>query len=288
MTKKIRKMIKEQGKFINMSAHAPADGSRNSTRLYLHYISINIRSMMQYKTSFFLSVAGQFLISFSVFLGMFFMFQRFSRVEGFSYSQVLLCCSIFLLSISLAEMFGRGFDAFSGIVRRGEFDRILVRPRNEILQVLGSKFELTRVGRMLQAVIMFTYGIAKSQVVWDVGKVVTVVCMLVGGTVLFTALFIIYAAFCFFTLEGLEVMNIFTDGAREFGMYPLGIYGKKILMFTTFCIPYALVQYEPFLYIIGHRTESWRMVLPLLAGWILFPALLFWKLGVRHYTSSGS
>ena len=262
--------------------------NKKSIRLYLHYISMNIRSMMQYKISFFLSAAGQFLISFSVFLGVFFMFQRFSSVEGFSYSEVLLCFSIFALSICLAEIFGRGFDAFSGMVRGGEFDRILVRPRNEILQVLGSKFELTRIGRMLQAVIMFIYGIAKSEVVWDFRKVLTVVFMLVGGTALFMALFIIYAAICFFTLEGLEVMNIFTDGAREFGRYPLGIYGKKVLLFTTFCIPYALVQYEPLLYVIGQRTEPWRMVLPLLAGWILLPALLFWKLGVRHYTSSGS
>lgn len=262
--------------------------NNKSIRLYLHYISINIRSMMQYKTSFFLSVAGQFLSSFSIFLGVFFMFQRFSRVEGFSYSEVLLCFSIFLLSISLAEMFGRGFDAFSGMVRDGEFDRILVRPRNEILQVLGSKFELTRIGRMLQAIIMFVYGIANSGIAWDFWKVLTVIFMLVGGTVLFTALFIIYAAVCFFTLEGLEVMNILTDGAREFGRYPLGIYGKKMLWFTTFCIPYALVQYEPLLYVIGQRTEPWRMVLPLLAGWILLPALLLWKLGVCRYTSSGS
>lgn len=262
--------------------------NKNPVRLYLHYISINIRSMMQYKTSFFLSVVGQFLVSFSVFLGVFFMFQRFSGVEGFSYSEVLLCFSIFMLSISLAEMFGRGFDAFSGMVRGGEFDRILVRPRNEILQVLGSKFELTRIGRMMQALIMFVYGIAKSEVVWDFRKVFTVVCMLVGGIALFTALFIIYAAICFFTLEGLEVMNIFTDGAREYGRYPLGIYGKKVLLFTTFCIPYALVQYEPLLYVLGRRTEPWRMILPLVACWILLPALLFWKLGVCHYTSSGS
>lgn len=262
--------------------------NKNPLRLYLHYVSINVRSMMQYKTSFFLSVLGQFLISFSVFLGVYFMFQRFSKVEGFSYSEVLLCFSILLLSFSLAEMFVRGFDAFSGMVRNGEFDRILVRPRNEILQVLGSKFELTRIGRMLQAIMMFIYSIVNSGVEWDFQKMVTVFLMLAGGVVLFAALFIIYAAICFFTLEGLEVMNIFTDGAKEFGMYPIGIYGKKMLLFTTFCIPYALVQYEPLLYVLGRRTEPWRMVLPLLACWILLPALLFWKLGVRHYTSSGS
>lgn len=87
---------------------------------------------------------------------------------------------------------------------------------NEIIQVLGSKFELTRFGRMLQAVVMFVYGIAKSEVVWDYKRVFTIVFMLVGGTAVFAGLFLIYAALCFFTLDGLEFMNVFTDGAREF------------------------------------------------------------------------
>ena len=52
-------------------------------RLYFHYVSLNVRSMMQYKTSFFLTVLGQFLVSFQIFLGIFVMFQRFSNVEGF-------------------------------------------------------------------------------------------------------------------------------------------------------------------------------------------------------------
>ncbi len=216
------------------------------------------------------------------------MFLRFSKVEGFTYSEVLLCFAIMLMEFSLAEMFARGFDQFSGLVKTGEFDRILVRPRNEIIQVLGSKFELTRIGRMMQAVVMFIYGIAKSEITWSVTKLLTVVFMLAGGTVVFTALFLIYAALCFFTLDGLEFMNIFTDGAREFGKYPVGVYGNGILIFATFCIPYALVQYYPLLYILGRRTEIFLMFLPILACWFIVPALLLWRFGVRHYKSSGS
>lgn len=244
--------------------------------------------MMQYKTSFFLTAVGQFLISFNVFLGIFFMFQRFSKVEGFTYNEVLLCYAVILLEFSLAEMVARGFDTFSGMVRSGDFDRILVRPQNEIIQVLGSKFELTRIGRMLQAVIMFVYGIMKSDVVWTFPKICTIVFMLIGGTAVFWALFLIYAALCFFTLDGLEFMNVFTDGAREFGKYPIGIYGKKMLLFTTFVIPYALIQYYPLLYILGRRGSIIYMLLPLAACWFFIPALLLWKFGVRHYKSSGS
>lgn len=261
---------------------------KNGLRLYMHYVSINIKSMMQYKTSFFMSVLGQFFVSFNVFLGIFFMFQRFRNVKGFTYSEVLLCFSVVLLEFSLAEMVTRGFDTFSVMVRTGSFDQVLTRPRNEILQVLGSKFELTRIGRMFQAVVMFIYGVTHCGVQWTLTKILTVVFMLIGGTAVFSGLFLIYAALCFFTLDGLEVMNIFTDGAKEFGKYPIGIYGKKMLLFTTAFIPYALVQYYPLLFILEREKNIGYMFLPLLAVFFLIPCLFIWKFGVRHYKSSGS
>lgn len=257
-------------------------------KLYRHYVSMNVRSVMQYKTSFLLSVIGQFLVSFNVFLGIFFMFQRFSKVDGFSYSEVLLCYGIVLLEFSLAEMFARGFDMFPGMVRRGEFDRVLVRPRGEIIQVLGSRFEMARIGRMLQAVVMFVYGIVKSNVTWTFPKVLTVIFMLTGGVAVFGGLFLIYAGICFFTLDGLEFMNVFTDGAKEFGKYPVGIYGEKLLLFATFIVPYALIQYYPLLFLLGRRTSLLYMILPLLAVLFLIPGMLLWRFGVRHYQSSGS
>lgn len=259
-----------------------------TTKLYLHYVSINIRCMMQYKTSFLLTAIGQFLVSFNVFLGIFFMFQRFSKVEGFTYSEVLLCYATILLEFAFAEMTARGFDTFSGMVRSGDFDRVLVRPQNEIVQVLGSKFELTRIGRIIQAVVMFAYGVIKSDVNWNLPKIGAILFMLIGGTAVFSSLFLIYAALCFFTLDGLEFMNVFTDGAREFGKYPIGIYGKKMLLFATFIIPYALIQYYPLLYILDRRSSILYMLLPLAACWFLIPALLLWRFGVRHYKSSGS
>lgn len=261
---------------------------QKSLKLYGHYVSINVRGMMQYKSSFILTMIGQFLVSFNVFLGIYFMFQRFSSVKGFSYSEVLLCFSIMLMEFSLAECYARGFDAFAGMVKRGEFDRVMVRPRNEILQVLGSKFELTRIGRMLQAVVMFVYGIMNSDIQWTFSKVITVVFMLLGGTALFTGIFLIYAALCFFTLDGLEFMNVFTDGAREYGKYPVGIYGKRMLQFCTFVVPYALVQYYPLLYLLDRRMNGIYVFMPLLAFLFLIPSYALWRFGVRHYKSSGS
>lgn len=257
-------------------------------RLYAKYFLMQVKSTMQYKTSFWLTMLGQFLVSFNVFLGVYFMFQRFSTVKGFTYSQVLLCFSITLMEFSIAECVARGFDSFSAIISNGEFDRIMVRPRNEILQVLGSRIELTRIGRMVQAIVMFLYGIVKSEIIWTPSKVLTVVFMLIGGTAVFSGIFIVYASICFFTTEGLEFMNILTDGAREYGKYPISIYGKRIFKICTFLVPYTLIQYYPLLFLIGKVENRGYMILPLFACFFLIPCIVLWKFGVRHYKSTGS
>ncbi|HHY81967.1 MAG TPA: hypothetical protein GX505_04720 [Clostridiales bacterium] len=257
-------------------------------KLYLKYASIILKSQMQYKASFFMTALGQFLVSFTAFLGVRFMFARFNAVSGFTFAEVLLCFSIILASFALAECFVRGFDTFPGIISNGEFDRIMVRPRNEILQVLSSRIEFSRLGRLLQALGMFAYALHESNVEWTFDKILTLILMLTGGFFVFAGLFVVYAGLCFFTLEGLEFMNIFTDGAREFGKFPFSIYGESVLKFLTYVIPLALFQYYPFLYLIGKSDNTLYMFLPLLGMLFVIPCLLFWRFGVRHYKSTGS
>lgn len=257
-------------------------------KLYIKYLSIYVKSIMQYKTSFFFTTLGQFLISFSAFLGIYFMFYRFNSVEGFTYSEVLICFSVVLIAFSLAECFFRGFDTFSGVISNGEFDRIMLRPRNVMFQVLASKIEITRIGRLFQAALILVYAILNCGVTWTADKVFTLIIMIIGGTALFSGLFIIYASICFFTIEGLEFMNIFTDGGREYGKYPMSIYGDYVLKFFTYIIPLACVQYYPFMYLIGRTKNVLYSLTPLAAFIFLIPCLILWKIGVRHYKSTGS
>lgn len=256
--------------------------------LYLKFVSIHLKSQMQYKTSFFLTILGQFLASFTALLGVWFMFERFPEVEGFTFPEVLLCVATVLLAFSLAECFGRGFDQFPQLISNGMFDRILVRPRSALFQVLTARIDFSRLGRFVQAVLVFAYAIPGSGVQWSWDKILTLILMVVCGSIVFFCLFMVYAGFAFFFVEGLEFMNIFTDGGREFGRYPFAVYGEKVLKFLTYVIPLALFQYYPLLYLLDREQGLLFMLSPL--GGLLFavPAYLFWRLGLRRYVSTGS
>lgn len=256
--------------------------------LYMKYFLIHLKSQMQYKASFFLACISQLAVSFAVFLEVLFMFYKVHQVEGFTFENVLIAFAVILMAFALAECFARGFDLFPQMIANGEFDRILVRPVNEVYQILLMKMEFSRLGRFIQALAILIYAFFKSGVNWDLSKVILIILMISCGAVLFFALFWVGASAAFFTIDGIEFMNIFTDGAREFGRYPFSIYGGKILFVLTYIIPLALVQYYPLLYLLDMDKSILNYLAPLLSLLFLIPASVLWFFAKKRYVSTGS
>ncbi|WP_309120668.1 ABC-2 family transporter protein [Paenibacillus sp.] len=260
-------------------------------RLYFKYMAIHFKSQMQYRTSFWLLTLGQFLVPFTVFAGLYLMFERFGQLKGWGFFEVALCFGVVHLSFSLSECFARGFDAFSSLVVNGEFDRVLVRPRSTVVQVLGSKFEFSRFGRMLQGAAVLAWAVVGADVEWTVAKAITLGLMVAGGALIFTGIFMLAATLCFWTVQGLELANVLTDGGREMAKYPLTIYERWVTVIFTFVIPFGLVSYLPLLYILGRAPggyDALYVAMPLASALFLLPCLLVWRFGVRRYRSTGS
>lgn len=257
-------------------------------RLYLKYLKIHFMSQMEYRTAFLLLTIGQFFVPFLIFISMVLLFQKFDQLMGWSLAEVALIYGIIHMGFSISEGLGRGFDTFSQLVKTGEFDRLLIRPRSTVLQVFGSKFEFTRLGRLLQSIIVLAYAIRHVEIEWTIDKVLFLLMIIIAGVAVFLGIFILGATLSFWTVEGLEVVNIFTDGGREMAQYPLGIYKKFIKKFFTFVIPFGLVNYYPVLVLLNKNHQTIWILSPVLAILFLLPCLMFWHFGVKHYTSTGS
>lgn len=256
-------------------------------KLYLKFLSIHFRSAMTYRTSFFLSCLGQLLITTNVFLSVIFLLDRFESVGGYTLPQLSLCYAVILAGTSLAECFARGIDVFHRLLSDARFDRIMVRPRSLLFQTLCQEMKPTMLARMLQAVVMLVWAIGSGAVDWTLWKAVTLALMILCGAAIFFGLYLVNACVCFFTLEHIESLNIFLDGPREYGKYPFGIYGKPVLVILTFLVPLALVQHWPLQYLFD-RGPAWYGLLPIVSLLFLIPCALLWRLGVRHYRSTGS
>jgi ABC-2 type transport system permease protein len=251
---------------------------------------MNLKSIFEYRLSALFVSIGQILTTAFAFISMDLLFRRFGNLLGWSFGEAGICFAVTSIAFALSECFARGFDAFSGMVVRGEFDRILLRPRSPMFQVLGAQTAVTRVARVFFCLAVLFIVIPRAEIAWDAPRIITLVLMITGGAALFSGIFILGAAVCFYTLEGLEVINIFTDGGRELASYPLPVYGKWMRRFFTFIIPFGCVNYLPLMFITGRASAHpyLYMLTPLLGFVFLIPCGAVWSMGVRRYTSSGS
>ncbi|HZJ83343.1 MAG TPA: ABC-2 family transporter protein [Clostridia bacterium] len=258
--------------------------------LYLKYIALLLKSQLQYRASFAMTVFTQFLTPFTAFAGIYLLFERFGSIDGWTAYEVFLCFSIIGASFSIATCMARGFDMFPNMVKNAGFDRVLVRPRGTIIQVLGSGFDIKRIGHLIQAIVVLVIAITGVKINWNIIKILTLANMIIGGTCIFSGVYMLQAALAFWTVEGLEVANILTHGVREYASYPLSIFPKWITRFFTFIIPFSLVNYLPLNSLLGHNSDShiFYMLLPLVGILFIVPCLLVWNLGVKHYSSTGS
>src|SRR6476659_5944031 len=127
----------------------------NAIRLYGRYVRASLSSQMQYPTSFVLTSLGAFLATGVDFIALWALFARFRQVAGWHFGEVALFYSVIGVSFALADAVTRGFDIFGEqFVKTGDFDRVLVRPRSTVLQLLGYELRATRVGRLAQALVV--------------------------------------------------------------------------------------------------------------------------------------
>lgn len=256
--------------------------------LYLKFMKLHFKSELQYKLSFILSFLSQFL----VFLGSYFtiicLFDKFSNIKGFTMYEVLLTFGIIHFGFSFCETFFRGVDTFDNLIVDGSFDRLLLRPRSILLQVFASEVSFIKLSRLLQATAVLVLAVLKLDIVWSIDKMITLICMVISSVLVFLSIFILAASYCFFTVKGLEVRNVFTDGGKHMAQYPIGIFKKGFIFFFTYIIPFGFVNYYPLLYILGDMNNKLLMFSPLITVLYLCISIIIFYRGVKRYAGTGS
>ena len=265
----------------------------DSVRLYWRYVMLSLRSQMQYRASFVMLSFGHFVITGLEFLGILVLFERFGSLRGWTLPEVALFYGIVSLAFALAEAFARGFDTFPGMVKSGDFDRLLVRPRTTVLQLAARELQLMRIGRFLQGLIVLAYATMALDVVWTPGRIVLLLAAMVGGACLFAGLFVLQATLAFWTIDGLEVMNTVTYGGVETAQFPITIYRPWFRRIFTVIVPLACINYFPAMAILGRDDPLGTSVVfhwlsPLVGVVFLLATFQVWRFGVRHYRSTGS
>ena len=256
--------------------------------LYFKFMKIHFKSELQYKLSFALSFISQFIVFFGYYFTIICLFDKFSNIKGFTLYDVLLTFGIIQFGFSFCETFFRGIDTFDDLIVNGTFDRLLLRPQNILLQVFVNEVSFVKASRLIQSIIILIIAIINLEVVWTIDKIFTLIFMLIASIFVFLSIFILAASYCFFTIKGLEVRNVFTDGGKHMAQYPIGIFKKGFVFVFTYIIPYGFVNYYPLLYLLDKQTNKLFIFSPLITILYLIPSIIIFYKGIKRYSSVGS
>jgi len=265
----------------------------NNIYVYGRFLEISIRSQMQYRLSFVMLSVAHLLATAVEFLAVVVLFNRFGSLTEWELGEVAFMYGIVNIAFSVSDAATRGFDVFGAMVKAGDFDRLLTRPRSTVLQLAGQELTLRRVGRFLQGLIILIWASNEMNLDWTVLDAGLVIFAVLGGAALFAGLIVIQATIAFWSTESLEVMNSLTYGGVFATSYPVSIYRSWFRDFFIYIVPLASVSYFPTLAIMG-RTDSlgsttlFQYLSPLIGITFLAITLQFWRIGVRHYRSTGS
>lgn len=261
----------------------------NALRLYARYVGVSWRAQMQYPGSFIATSLGAFATTITDFIAIWALFARFRQIEGWRFDEVALLYGVVSVSFAIADGLTRGFDVFGEqFVKTGDFDRLLVRPRSTVLQVLGYELRATRIGRLAQAVFAWGVGVHLSTIPWTWTMWAVLLFAVLGGIALFSGILILQATLTFWTVESVEIANTLTYGGVEAGQYPMDVYARWFRAFLTFVVPIACVVYYPVAWVLGRSTVSWAAATPVFGFVFLVMSVWVWRVGVRRYTSTGS
>ncbi|MBV9168592.1 MAG: ABC-2 family transporter protein [Chloroflexi bacterium] len=261
--------------------------------VYLRLVGAQLRAQMQYKVSFSLSLLGSFLVNIVEFGAILVLFTRIPALAGWSLPEIALLYGMSGTAFATAELFASALDDFQLHIVRGTFDRVLVRPRGALMQVITEDVALRRIGRVAQGLVVLWLAIELLDVQWTLDRVALLVMGIASGTIIYFTIFVLGAVFCFFSVQAKEATHVFTYGGDALASYPLDIYTNAVRRFFTFIVPLAFVSYEPALYVLGRPDplglpDLVRMLSPLAALAMVALARLGWHYGVRHYQSTGS
>jgi ABC-2 type transport system permease protein len=261
--------------------------------LYVRLIAAQLRAQMQYKVSFLLAMVGSFLVNIIEFGIVVVLFTRIPTLAGWSLAEVALLYGLSGTTFAVAEIVAASLDNFEKHIVKGTFDRVLTRPRGALFQVMAEDFALRRIGRVGQGVVVLLLALRELRIEWTADKLLVFASALIAGTVIYFSIFVLGAAFCFWTTQGKEATHVLTYGGDALAQYPMDIYRGAVRRFFTLVVPLAFVSYEPALYLLDRPDplglpDVVRLLSPLAAVLSAWVAFMGWQAGVRRYQSTGS
>ena len=252
-----------------------------------------IKSRMEYRLDFILRVTMGVVWNLTSLLFIWAVLARFSSMAGWNQGEVFFIYTLRLLAHGCYCLLFHNVQALSWYVRRGDFDRVLLRPLNPLVQLITWEYDPAGIGDLGLGLICVVVASRLLEFHWTLPAIAFLMLVVTGGCLIELSLFLLVNTLAFWITEARRLSWIVITFSDNFALYPLNIYNAALQFVMTFLVPVGFMSYYPatvFLNRVGDTpfTPVFAYLTPLVGLVLLAAAYAFWRGGINRYQSTGS
>jgi ABC-2 type transport system permease protein len=255
-------------------------------RLFFFQCKLRLARSIEFRFDFLLGVLVSLTLSAIGPLVQYLIFNKTNGYPGWDIDQIILFQGVLLLWLGIKDTaFGDLRNLVQNMIRRGEFDRLLLKPYPSIGIILTSGFYYYGIGTIVAGIVVMIYAIHKLQLMLTVGQLGLFVLFLISGLLLYMAVTVFYCT--------MVVMFVFTfrlgeiiDKILKFAEFPVEIFPSMTRIVFITILPFAVWIYFPTQILLG-RLELKAAITVAFSLMLFWLSIKGWDLSLKKYTSAG-
>lgn len=246
---------------------------------FFYLVATSIRASFHKRIAFLVESTFMMLSNMIFFFIWWIFFHQFQEVGGWTLREMAALMAIGLGGYGLMQIGLGGGRFLARMIRNGELDCFLTKPKNVLLHILGSTSFTKGWGNLATSFILIVLG------GWTDGFSLLILGFsLISSCIIFTSVMVIAQSSAFWMGALESVAKKYTDSLFIFTAYPTHIYSGllQFLMFTL--IPAGIITYLP---VVMLKEFSWQTVRILIFSdvFALYLAFFIFESGLKRYQS---
>lgn len=255
---------------------------------------MTIRAWFQYRVDAFMRSLAVFLREATGIIVIYFTLLKFQDINGWNVYEMMFLYSFLFLTYGILIIFFTGLRDFGDMVRKGEFDRFILRPRGLLFQIIFVNADwFAAVGHGLLGITLFLFTAGKNGVVWSFTTVLYYLLAVLGGVLIQGAIFLFLASLNFYLIETGSMKELIYYSMKKFAGYPISIFHRGLQFVMIYVVPFAFVNYFPAQYLLrkadgASYPAAFLYLTPVVGAVLYLVAYVFWRYSLRFYKSAGN
>lgn len=263
-------------------------------RIAAQSLKMSIHARMQYRVDSIVAALAVFLRESTNIIVIYLALLKFDKINEWNVNEMLFLFSLLFLTYAFVVSLFADLRQFSDMTRTGRFDRLMLRPRGLLFQlILNNADIIATIGHGTLGILLFVVSAGKVGIQWNLSTILYYVATVIGGVLIQGGMFIIFSSLCFYFVETNSIRDIFYWNMRKFAGYPISIYNKLVQTIMIYVVPFAFVNYFPAQYLLrkpdmAQYPAIYMYLAPIVGVIVYCAAYIFWSISVKRYQSTGN